>query len=707
MFGWVKYIFLFNFLILTTWVNAGEPTVQPTNITVTNSNCTDVTITWTNGDGAWRLMIIKEASAVTAAPSDGTKGYTASSTFGLGTNLGSGNYICFNNITNSVKITGLKQNTTYHIALFEHDNLNPDYLTTSPATASFTTENIDFKAYFTYKDSCQRKNSYVFHNRTTATFGPLDYQWNLGDGTKVKADSVIYSYDTGGVFTITLSVINARGCINVFTLPKKLVCYSQPKSKIAEINNDTVQCLAGNLFKLNNLSTIDNIPNTALLGQWRFPNGDTNSNKIVNLSFTDAGYKKIKLINETFFFTTRTGCIDSLEFILNVVNNPGNDVVINDTVQCFKNNLFNFTNKSASFSFGKWYFGDGDSSNNKTVNHQYGALGTYPVIHIAETVEGCKSRDTFPIVVKANKNAQFTTTKNEYCFDEAPIDLTATDTNGTFYALGVLKNKFTPLDTGTIAITHIVYDNVCPDTHTKAIRIKPLPYFNLRDTTICNSGTVTYTVNEGDNVLWEDGSTNRIRSFNQTGTYTATSFLEGCSYSNSFDMYVGTAPILNFPSDTTLCKDQILNLTVNASPGTQFNWSNGSRSNTITISSPQILNLVASNGCGTSSASIAINYLLENCDLFIPNAFTPNQNGKNELFNLVKRNALDVEKFVIYNRWGNIVYIQNDKNTEGWDGQYNGKPAVEGVYIYNIIYTTGVEPNISQNTIKGVFHLMR
>jgi hypothetical protein len=55
---------------------AAEPTVAPSNIAVGTIQCNQAVVSWTNGNGGWRLVVVKEASAVTVTPTDGTA-YTA------------------------------------------------------------------------------------------------------------------------------------------------------------------------------------------------------------------------------------------------------------------------------------------------------------------------------------------------------------------------------------------------------------------------------------------------------------------------------------------------------------------------------------------------------------------------------------------------------------------------------------------------------
>lgn len=71
----------------------------------------------------------------------------------------------------------------------------------------------------------------------------------------------------------------------------------------------------------------------------------------------------------------------------------------------------------------------------------------------------------------------------------------------------------------------------------------------------------------------------------------------------------------------------------------------------------------------------------------IPNAFTPDGDDTNDVFNIIFPDDLQpvVEKFRIYNRWGNLVY-DNDNGLAGWDGTKDNKPAASDVYVYDIVY---------------------
>jgi gliding motility-associated-like protein len=95
------------------------------------------------------------------------------------------------------------------------------------------------------------------------------------------------------------------------------------------------------------------------------------------------------------------------------------------------------------------------------------------------------------------------------------------------------------------------------------------------------------------------------------------------------------------------------------------------------------------NGCTvTTSVSIIVEQVNR---YFIPNAFSPNDDGRNDLFSLFTGPELvEVESMIVVDRWGNMVYQRenftpNDPGI-GWDGSFNGEPMNPGVYVYAVIF---------------------
>jgi hypothetical protein len=116
-----------------------EPSVQPT-ASFSLQTADSFRLSWTGGNGAGTLVIVREASAVSGAPVDGTT-YTADANFGgSGSALGGGKVVYVGS-GSQVDITGLNPNTAYHVALYEYAGSGPDinYQQDSPGTGSTST----------------------------------------------------------------------------------------------------------------------------------------------------------------------------------------------------------------------------------------------------------------------------------------------------------------------------------------------------------------------------------------------------------------------------------------------------------------------------------------------------------------------------------------------------------------------------------------
>jgi gliding motility-associated-like protein len=92
-------------------------------------------------------------------------------------------------------------------------------------------------------------------------------------------------------------------------------------------------------------------------------------------------------------------------------------------------------------------------------------------------------------------------------------------------------------------------------------------------------------------------------------------------------------------------------------------------------------------GCA-DSAKVTIHVVCDNSQLFIPNTFTPNGDGQNDIFYPRGVGLDELMAFRVYNRWGEVVYSRtnvklNDK-TNGWDGTFKGKELSPDVFVYTV-----------------------
>jgi gliding motility-associated-like protein len=87
-------------------------------------------------------------------------------------------------------------------------------------------------------------------------------------------------------------------------------------------------------------------------------------------------------------------------------------------------------------------------------------------------------------------------------------------------------------------------------------------------------------------------------------------------------------------------------------------------------------------GCSDSTFRTVVIDPMPEVHLFIPNAFTPDGDGLNDIFRINKKDVTDFT-LLIYARWGQLLFTTSDPG-RGWDGTFNGALCPEGVYTYSV-----------------------
>ncbi len=174
---------------------------------------------------------------------------------------------------------------------------------------------------------------------------------------------------------------------------------------------------------------------------------------------------------------------------------------------------------------------------------------------------------------------------------------------------------------------------------------------------------------------------------NDSGLYhvIATDQTTGCTDTASLDVQVHNLPDVNLGMHASLCTGTTYTLT----PGpdyTAYLWHDGSTSPTLTANNAGLYYVKATDQYGCSNMD---SVTIENCsEIFIPTAFSPNRDGKNEYFRPVTGGiALLDYTMLIYNRWGQKIFETNNF-VEGWDGTHKGSDIPSGMYTYFITYRT-------------------
>ncbi len=180
--------------------------------------------------------------------------------------------------------------------------------------------------------------------------------------------------------------------------------------------------------------------------------------------------------------------------------------------------------------------------------------------------------------------------------------------------------------------------------------------------------------------------------------------------SNTIIAAIDALPVVHIlPADTTIVSGKQVKLTVvGSSDINTFAWSPSDKLQDPLTLSPTTVSLTegvtyslvveSSKGCQATATAIVIVGRLLN----MPNAFSPNGDGKNDVFRIPPNSLINLKEFSVFDRWGNKVFSTSDSSI-GWDGNYKGEPANAGTYVY-MINGTNYKGNIA---VRGSVVLVR
>jgi gliding motility-associated-like protein len=239
-----------------------------------------------------------------------------------------------------------------------------------------------------------------------------------------------------------------------------------------------------------------------------------------------------------------------------------------------------------------------------------------------------------------------------------------------------------------------------------SISIHPDPVVVLDKTnSICEGSSRILDAGIFASYLWNTGSTNRTIAINNIGLYSVTvTDINGCSGTDITNVAtLLPSPKKFLPEDTSICSYGNL-LLKTGSIFQSYLWSNGSYSNSITITQAGKYWLQVKNNEGCTGSDTVV-VLAKNClkGFFMPNAFTPNNDGINDIIKPILLGNVRQYQFNIYNRWGQLVFQTTDLS-KGWNGTFKGLNQDGNVFVWMCSYQFENEP--PQNK-KGTFVLIR
>jgi gliding motility-associated-like protein len=96
-----------------------------------------------------------------------------------------------------------------------------------------------------------------------------------------------------------------------------------------------------------------------------------------------------------------------------------------------------------------------------------------------------------------------------------------------------------------------------------------------------------------------------------------------------------------------------------------------------------------------------------NCEVFLPNAFSPNGDGINDEFRAYAAcDRVEGFRLTVFDRWGSVVFTTTDFN-QAWDGTMSNNLCITGVYIWQVAYVEAVNGRLYEKSKKGSVVLLK
>ena len=427
-----------------------------------------------------------------------------------------------------------------------------------------------------------------------------------------------------------------------------------------------------------------------------------------------------------------------------VLVNPPITAAFNTNVThlgCTSDTLF-CTNLSTPAGFTSyWTFGDGSAVDSTDTNpmHVYSAQGAYTVTLVYSTFHTCYDTISQSILFNHPLTSVFTSSASQLClgtpvsFTNSSVGLaptylwafgdgtTSTDMNpvhtyvaGGIYAVTLQVTDSIHCVATSTANEEVIDVHVRTDFHDTSVCLRDsLPLINY--VTIIPEGSqsgVSYSWAPTNNIGDPNADTAKFMGIgNYTYTLTVTSVPLGCVATDALSIHsyppvtlAGVTASQSIPNGTSI--------QLNAIGATYYTWTpdNGTLDNT-NINNPvatpvdsvttYVVHGMSLYGC-LDSAEVTI-HLDYDGDVFIPMAFSPNNDGLNDNFRLSNMKHHTLVEMRVFDRWGKEVFHTNSAE-KGWDGSLNGTPQDIGVYNYQVIVAN---PDGQQKTISGNVTLIR
>jgi gliding motility-associated-like protein len=255
-----------------------------------------------------------------------------------------------------------------------------------------------------------------------------------------------------------------------------------------------------------------------------------------------------------------------------------------------------------------------------------------------------------------------------------------------WWASGAIGKEIAIDSTGVYMAT--IYKNNC--SWTDSLRVDFIKNIGINlpaDTSLCKGNTLSLDYSDKEGVLnWQDGSTNPNYEIKEAGLYWLEQRKGSCSSRDSMRVFFESLSI-DLGADTSICEGNVLEIDLSQANGNYYLWQDGLNSAQRILTEAGLYSVEV----GTDVCIAKDSFVLEietcateqACQIYIPNAFSPNSDGINDYLELQSNCELFDYKLQVFDRWGNRVYESADP-IAFWDGKYHNEHLDNGVYLVYI-----------------------
>ena len=218
------------------------------------------------------------------------------------------------------------------------------------------------------------------------------------------------------------------------------------------------------------------------------------------------------------------------------------------------------------------------------------------------------------------------------------------------------------------------------------VRLYVKPKTNLRDTVLCKGQVLVLDAkNSGMKYMWSTHETTEKIKVETTGRYWVKVINKGCSVVDTARVKFIQVAAASFNNDISFClNDENKILSIKTAPENKITWSTGSTAPAIIATKEGTYWVkTESRNCGVQVDSVKVKLKPCECEILVPNSFTPNEDNRNDYFYPVSPCEYSFYNLVISDRWGNTVFSSASVNAR-WDGRFKGNLCPEDIYVYRI-----------------------